>query len=230
MKISGINSNQNLNETFNYPKSSTDTKCNEYDNSNFISKLLFNWTLPIVKYSRTNQIKIAHLGEISENQNTQAFNERIKIIWYGKNYKNCKRIPLMLLVLRANIGTILYFLFLSFICMVLDILVLLFFKDYLNLFQSKKVNELETRVYFELSTYQLGSCILVAKLLFILITKQNNFSQMLFGFKACIQVQSLIFDKLLKISHSSKSKYTEGEITNFIQIDAKQISDMLRFL
>ena len=50
------------------------------------------------------------------------------------------------------------------------------------------------------------------------------------GEKTIIQLNSLIYNKILLIGPKSKSQFTEGEITNFLQIDSQTLAEMLRWL
>ena len=60
---------------------------------------------------------------------------------------------------------------------------------------------------------------LVAKLL----AQQGNFIQGLLGARAYTGVVSIIYSKVLKCSSATNKAFTQGEIINFIQVDASKI-------
>ena len=204
-------------------------KSNTYQTSNFVSKLFFSWTIAILKYSKTNKITHKDLGELSHEDDSKSFHSSINTIWNEKGYKNFKKIPLICTILRANIGNFVLMMLLSFFSMILDVMVIVFLKDFLSLFQNKNNSDIKHTTFLDLDIKGFGICLLLTKLLHIIISKQSGIIQALLGAKASVQLQAMILEKLIRISFSAKANYNEGEIANFVQVDAKQVSDLMRY-
>jgi len=53
--------------------------------------------------------------------------------------------------------------------------------------------------------------------------EQGTFYQMQLGSKCSAALIALIYNKSLKISSATNKKFSQGEIVNFIQVDAKKM-------
>ena len=56
-----------------------------------------------------------------------------------------------------------------------------------------------------------------------IIMEQGTFYQMQLGSKCSAALIALIYNKSLKISSATNKKFSQGEIVNFIQVDAKKM-------
>ena len=59
-----------------------------------------------------------------------------------------------------------------------------------------------------------------------LIMEQSDFLQAVIGINAKHGVVGVIYDKVLKISQATNKKFSQGEIINFINVDAEKISNI----
>jgi ATP-binding cassette subfamily C (CFTR/MRP) protein 1 len=102
----------------------------------------------------------------------------------------------------------------------LEIVSILIFKEYINTFEYGYEPFLEP-------TY-LGIIFLAIKMIHIFNSRQMDFKQNYLGTKSSIELSCFIYDKVLKGSPASfQQKSSEGEIINFLQVDALRIAATL---
>lgn len=159
------------------------------------------------------------LGVLPESQSSQAFLEEIKKVWIEKGYKSKASNALFKALLRVNMGTLIFACLLALFIAGLDILVVISFREYISYFEDK------TSVEF--SIYIIGPVLLVTKLLSAILTHQNTMILSVVGYKSSVQLEGLIYDKILRVSGGP---YSEGEITNFLQIDSQKLIEFLKLL
>ena len=100
-----------------------------------------------------------------------------------------------------------------------NVVQMMIFKAYVALFKEDQINKTELIVYVY---YGVG--FLLTKLINIFLSKKINEYQNFVGFKAGVELNCLIFDKLLVVSPSSRHNKAEtGEIVNYVQIDSNQL-------
>ena len=93
------------------------------------------------------------------------------------------------------------------------------------LFESKD-KDYNNEIYFPL----LSSVVILLsnKLVYIFLLRFFQFYTLKFGTKITMQINTLIYDKLLKIS--PYASISEGNIVNFIQLDAEKLGDFFSYI
>ena len=137
-------------------------------------------------------------------------------IYFDLNYQTK---GLVWSIFRSNVCTILIVLFLGLSSTGINVVQMMIFKAYVALFKEDQINttDISTFIYY-------GLGFLATKLVNIFLSKKINEYQNFVGFKAGVELNCLIFDKLLVVSPSSRHNKAEtGEIVNYVQIDSNQL-------
>ena len=71
---------------------------------------------------------------------------------------------------------------------------------------------------------------LIVNFLFNLSVEQATFYQMQLGVKAQTATRSLIYEKILLVNQATNKQFSEGDITNFMYVDSKQIINLVQRL
>ena len=187
-----------------------------------ISELLFSWTTNLLRTANRTQLKTIHLGKFHEEYSANTFLKEILPHWEKKS-KTTTSNPLIKALLAANLTPIIFIVFLSIIVSGLNILRMILFRQVLLHFQSE--DSTNAKPYWSLLNTAL--IMLFAKLMEIILMRFFEFYTAKIGAKTTIQVNTLLYDKLLKIS--SFAQFSEGELINFIQIDAEKFADFFSY-
>ena len=187
-----------------------------YSSANCISSLFYYWAFKIIKLSHKVKITIQHLGKLSGKYSSLNFMKHFYHVYYDLDYKTK---GLVWSIFRSNICTIMLVLVLGLISTGVNVVQMMIFKAYVALFKEEQINKTELIVYVY---YGVG--FLLTKLINIFLSKKINEYQNFVGFKAGVELNCLIFDKLLVVSPSSRHNKAEtGEIVNYVQIDSNQL-------
>ena len=187
-----------------------------YSSANCISSLFYYWAFKIIKLSHKVKITIQHLGKLSGKYSSLNFMTHFYHVYYDLDYKTK---GLVWSIFRSNICTIMLVLVLGLISTGVNVVQMMIFKAYVALFKEEQINKTELIVYVY---YGVG--FLLTKLINIFLSKKINEYQNFVGFKAGVELNCLIFDKLLVVSPSSRHNKAEtGEIVNYVQIDSNQL-------
>ena len=187
-----------------------------YSSANCISSLFYYWAFKIIKLSHKVKITIQHLGKLSGKYSSLNFMTHFYHVYYDLDYKTK---GLVWSIFRSNICTIILVLVLGLISTGVNVVQMMIFKAYVALFKEDQINKTELIVYVY---YGVG--FLLTKLINIFLSKKINEYQNFVGFKAGVELNCLIFDKLLVVSPSSRHNKAEtGEIVNYVQIDSNQL-------
>ena len=187
-----------------------------YSSANCISSLFYYWAFKIIKLSHKVKITIQHLGKLSGKYSALNFMKHFYHVYYDLDYKTKS---LICSIFRSNICTIILVLILGLVSTGVNVVQMIIFKAYVALFKEDQINKTEFIVYVY---YGVG--FLLTKLINIFLSKKINEYQNFVGFKAGVELNCLIFDKLLIVSPSSRHNKAEtGEIVNYVQIDSNQL-------
>ena len=187
-----------------------------YSSANCISSLFYYWAFKIIKLSHKVKITIQHLGKLSGKYSALNFMKHFYHVYYDLDYKTKS---LICSIFRSNICTIILVLILGLVSTGVNVVQMMIFKAYVALFKEDQINKTEFIVYVY---YGVG--FLLTKLINIFLSKKINEYQNFVGFKAGVELNCLIFDKLLIVSPSSRHNKAEtGEIVNYVQIDSNQL-------
>ena len=187
-----------------------------YGSANCISALFYHWAFKIIRLSHKVKINIQHLGTLKGNHSSSNF---MKHYYYIYNELDYKTKGLVLSIFRSNLSTILLVLFLGLFSTGVNVVQMMIFKQYVALFKEDSINTTE----FLMFVYY-GVGFLITKLVNIFLSKKINEYQNYVGFKAGVELNCIIFDKLLVVSPSSRHNKAEtGEIVNYVQVDSNQL-------
>ena len=143
----------------------------------------------------------------------------MKYYYYIYNDLDYKTKGLVLSIFRSNLSTILLVLFLGILSTGINVVQMMIFKQYVAMFKEESINNTD---FMEFVYYGVG--FLITKLVNIFISKKINEYQNYVGFKAGVELNCIIFDKLLVVSPSSRHNKAEtGEIVNYVQVDSNQL-------
>ena len=187
-----------------------------YSSANFISSLFYYWAFKIIKLSHKVKINIQHLGTLKGKHSSLNFMQFFYHIYFDLDYKTK---GLVWSIFRSNLSTIILVLILGLTSTGVNVVQMMIFKAYVALFKEDQINntELTTFIYY-------GVGFLITKLINIFLAKKINEYQNYTGFKAGVELNCLIFDKLLVVSPSSRHNKAEtGEIVNYVQVDSNQL-------
>ena len=193
--------------------------------ANFFSSLTFNWIYKIIK-NRTedNPVKLSSLDEISPKVQSKHIYEEIRINWYGKYNKKMKSkatgYPLFMTLLITNKKKIAISFILFFIRFISELFNVLAFKEIITYFNVNKKRHKTLLLNFNLA--QLIIIMLINKFTSLISSRQIVFYVETLGKISTVQLNCLIYDKLLKIACYNKGNFNEGQIVNLVQDDSEK--------
>ena len=214
---------KNYNNLYKIPNENTGFKNDIYESSNIFSKLFFYWGYKILQLTSKYKIETCHLGELEEKNDSKFYFNEINYFWEEKKYKNYEKNGLIRAFLRLNyLEIIIVFIFSSFESASQYFQVLLI-KGYIDYFDTGSL------LFGLLDIKYIGIILISLQFTKIFINLQNSLIQQKMSLKIKYQLNSLIFQKILKVSPSSFSQRTsQGKIVNFIQNDSYKISDLIK--
>ena len=193
--------------------------------TNLYYTLSFNWLFNIIK-KRTNEnpIELKSLGEISPSLQSKHFYEDIMINWHGKYNKKVKEIKngyaLFMALLSTNKKRIIISLILYFIRFLSEFFFVLSLKEIITRFNPDKKRH--KTILFYSNLLELNILMIISKFVALISSRQINFYIQNLGKFTTVQLNCLIYDKLLKINSYNKGNFTEGQIINLIQSDSEK--------
>jgi len=194
-----------------------------YENSNIISKLFFYWGYKILKITSKYKIEAFHLGILSEKNDSKNYFNNINYYWEEKKYKKIKNYGLIKAFLRSNVNKIIIVFLLSSFESASEYFQVLLIKGYIDYFDNGSLFMGVPNIKY------VGIIFLFILFITIFVKLQNFLIQQKISLKIRYQLNSLIYQKILKISPSSFSQRTsKGKIVNFIQNDSYKISDLIK--
>ena len=187
-----------------------------YGEANCISSLFYYWAFKIIKLSHKVKITIQHLGTLKGKRSSSNFMNYYYYIYNDLDYKTK---GLVMSIFRSNLSTVILVLILGITSTGINVVQMMIFKHYVSMFKEENIDstDLIQFVYY-------GVGFLITKLINIFISKKINEYQNYVGFKAGVELNCIIFDKLLVVSPSSRHNKAEtGEIVNYVQVDSNQL-------
>ena len=203
-------------------KDKTQEKSEIYDYPvNFFKSFLFTWTRKILKAANTkSQLEISDLGKFSKDLYPDKFLNDIKPVW-EKVSKKTKDSPLIKALLYENLVLLInIFVGNIFVCGSETLNVLLYRQVILHLDKDSS----DEPLFGLLITMIL---LLINKFLYNFIFRAYEQYVVSNSFKIIVQLDSLIYDKLLRTS--LYANISEGSLINFIQIDAEAFGDFFTY-
>ena len=193
--------------------------------ANLYSSLSFNWLYDVIKRrTEENPVKLSNLDEISPEVQSKHFYNEIMIKWYGTYNKRVKAkstgYPLFLTLLCTNTRRIIISLILFFIRFLSEFFFVLSFKEIITRFNQNKKRHKTILSSFTL--LELIFFMLINKCVGLISSRQIVFYVENLGKFTTVQLNCLIYDKLLKLASYNKGTFTEGQIINLIQTDSEK--------
>ena len=219
LEIETPNSNYSSISVNNYEKISDYKETKIVYPANCLSSMFYHWVFAALWKARKKTIKPHDLGNISASLNAKEFLNQLKPKWYGK-YQFAEKYGLFKAVVQANKANIIYICFLIVVESTLDLSVITFFRQILLVFQGKGSEEPM------LPLAQLTVIMLAAKFMIIFLFRKSDFQIDYIGTLASVQLDSLIYDKVLKAAQYNNNT-SEGELVNFVQIDSEKFCEFL---
>ena len=187
-----------------------------YGEANCLSSLFYYWAFKIIRLSHKVKITIQHLGTLKGKHSSSNF---MKYYYYIYNDLDYKTKGLVYSIFRSNLSTIILVLILGILSTGVNVVQMMIFKHYVSMFKEDNIDSVK---FIEFVYYGVG--FLMTKLINIFISKKINEYQNYVGFKAGVELNCIIFDKLLVVSPSSRHNKAEtGEIVNYVQVDSNQL-------
>ena len=206
-------------------------KINNFKNSeivypaNIYSSLSFNWLYDVIK-NRTedNPVKLNSLGEISPSIQSNYFFNEIMDQWYEKRQKKLKTkkngYSLFLTLLSTNKNRLIISLILFLFKSISEFFCVLAFKEILMRY--KNTQKLHKTILNSFSLFNLMIFMLINKCASLISSRQIIFYVQTLSHYSTVQLNCLIFDKLLKLACYNKGTFNEGQIVNLIQTDSSK--------
>ena len=191
------------------------------DEGNFFSNFIIYWAYRIIHLSKLTNIKSEYLGKLSYKRSSQKYLNDIYYIWEYLNYKNSCYCPLLWTSIRANIKEIIIITVCTILISILNVASLYFFRLFVKIFSDPKI----TGDWINKYDVVIGFLYLIIRFSnYILQRKTTQFLNDV-GNKSSVELNNLIYDKLLKLSPSINIK--AGDIYNYIQSDSHKLSKLM---
>ena len=193
--------------------------------TNIINQFFFAWTIKLFRLAqKVGQLKVLSLGFFSKELSADQFLKEILPIW-EKISNQTKSNPLLKTIIRSSLCNLIFIFFMCFLVSFLDIMTIIYYRQVLLQFESNN-KDYNNEIYFPL----LSSIVILLsnKLIHIFLLRFFQFYTLKFGAKITIQINTLIYDKLLKIS--PYASISEGNLVNFIQLDAEKLGDFFSYI
>ena len=213
-------------DNFNYSDTEDTTNVKNYDYpTNIFNQIFFAWTIKLFRSAqKIGQLKTTNLGKFSEELTAKEFLKEILPIWEDVS-KKTKSNPLLKTIIKGSLYKLIFMFFICFLVSFIDIMTIVYYRQVLLLFETRN-KESTSEIYFPLLTSIV--IFLSNKLFHIFLLRFFQFYTLKFGAKITIQINTLIYDKLLKIS--PYASISEGNLVNFIQLDAEKLGDFFSYI
>ena len=191
------------------------------EEGNLLSNFIIYWAYKIIRLSKLINIKSEYLGKLSYSRSSKKYLTDIYYIWETKNYKSTFYCPLLWTSLRTNIREIIIITICTIFISILNVASLYLFRVFVKIFSDPKImgewiNKYDVLVGF--------LYLLVRFLNYVFQRKTTQFLNDV-GNKSSVELNNLIYDKLLKLSPSINVK--AGDIYNYLQSDSHKLSKLM---
>ena len=199
-----------------------ETETNYTYPTNIINQIFFAWTIKLFRSAQKS--KNLKFGIFSNELSADQFLKEILPKWESISSKT-KSNPLLKTIIRSSLCSMIFIFFMCILVSFIDIMTIVYYRQVLLLFESNG-KDYNNEIYFPL----LSSIVILLsnKLFHIFLLRFFQFYTLKFGTKITIQINTLIYDKLLKIS--PYASISEGNIVNFIQLDAEKLGDFFSYI
>ena len=198
---------------------------NTYYTSNIIQKTFFLWTLYATQLANKKPLKIPDFQSIAEEDRAENLLKPVSEKWHMEKAKieneNYPKNLLFKSILKAYYKKIIILSVLNLITNLLKYLQIYFYDSIIKNFEHHHDPE-EDSPLFSVSVNAVG--IVLSKVLTTFFHHHTKFNSEISGTRAENAVSALIYDKVTKSSIFIKNQISEGEILNYIQVDAEKLN------
>lgn len=198
-----------------------------YMDSNLLSSLFFFWCFKLIKICGLTKIEFKHLGTLNVKNDANNYSNIITYFWEEKGYKNKKSNALLKTILRASAPRLVFIFFLCLLASGTEYIMVLLQKEMIDYFEAKENPSVQPLLKIPLKYI----CIAFIGFQFLNIFFQVHqyMKQDMFGRKAGFELSCFVYNKILSACPSSFiQRATQGEIVNFIEIDANKLTWMVQ--
>ena len=186
---------------------------------NLISNFLIHWAYKIIRLSKLTSIKSEHLGKLDYKRSSKKYFQDIYNIWQTRGYKNLKYFPLLLTSIKSNLNQMIIVTICTIVTSILNVVSLYFFRLFIRIFTK------EDKTHVTKSDITICFLYLVIRLLCYIFQRKNTQILNDVGNKSGVELNNLIYDKLLKLSTSVNVK--AGDIYNYLQGDSHKLTKLM---
>ena len=221
-----VNYKAKYKDSFTYSDSEENAKVKNYEYpTNIFNQIFFAWTIKLFRLAQKNgQLRLLNLGKFSAELSADEFLKEILPKWESISNNN-KSNPLLKTIIKASLCSLIFIFFMCFLVSFIDIMTIIYYRQVLLLFETRN-SETSNEIYFPLLTSIV--ILLTNKLTHIFLLRFFQFYSLKFGVKITIQINTLIYDKLLKIS--PYASISEGNLVNFIQLDTERLGEFFSYI
>ena len=191
------------------------------EEGNFFSNFIMYWAYRIIHLSKLINIKSEYLGKLSYERSSEKYLKDIHYVWENLNYKNSCYCPLLWTSLRTNLKQIIIITICTIFISLLNVASLYFFRVFLKIFSDPKI----TGDWINKYDIIIGFLYLLIRFLHYIFQRKTTQYLNDVGNKSSVELNNLIYDKLLKLSPSINIK--AGDIYNYIQGDSHKLSKLM---
>ena len=191
------------------------------DEGNFFSNFIMYWAYKIIRLSKLINIKSEYLGKLSFERSSKKYLRDIYYVWDHLNYKNSCYCPLLWTSLRTNLKQIIIITICTIFISILNVSSLYLFRVFVKIFSDPKVAG-DWIIKYDITV---GFLYLLSRFLHYIFQRKTTQYLNDVGNKSSVELNNLIYDKLLKLSPSINIK--AGDIYNYIQSDSHKLMRLM---
>ena len=196
-----------------------------YYTSNIFSKIFFCWTHYAMRKANKEPLKISDFEGVGEKDHAENLLKPLLEKWNTEKEKvqneNYKKNLLYNTILKTYSDRITVLTVLTLITNLLEYLQIYFYDAIIQNFESHHDPEEEGPLF---PSYVNAIGLVLSKILTSFFHHQVKFNGEYSGVRAENAVSALIYEKVIKSSVYIKNQISEGEILNFIQVDAEKLN------
>ena len=191
------------------------------DEGNIFSNFFMYWAYKIIHLSKLINIKSEYLGTFSYERRSEKYLKDIYYVWENLNYKSTKYCPLLWTSIRTNLTQIIIITICTIFISILNVASLYFFRLFVKIFSDPKI----TGDWINKYDIVIGALYLLIRFLNYIFQRKTTQYLNDVGNKSSVELNNLIYNKLLKLSPSINIK--AGDIYNYIQSDSHKLSRLM---
>ena len=187
---------------------------NAFESASCWSKIFFSWTSPVLEYSKKNQLKIEELGKVRPSHDVRIQQARLVTAWnYYKHSRS--KYSMFKAVLRAYRYEYIVAILWSFVVATLQLSSPFLLRKVIVFIRNQEDDTFTGIMLVLLLSLTQG--------LAYLISEHINFYATMTGCISTNAMIAMIYDKTFKISSATNKKFSQGQLVNFVQVDALKL-------